>query len=175
LIETRKGKTGGAFITRGDPKVVAGGMADLLRLGNTSFQHLTEARLWIEEIIVRAACERATAADLEALARNVAEAEQLSGEGRRMEKTLKNIEFHDLLARATKNPVLEVMARTMNDVMRAFAERLGSDPSRAVIGSREKLLAAIKGGRARAAVEENAKALRAIHRFYATASKRKAP
>lgn len=174
LIELRKGKTGGAFITRGDPAVVASGMADLLRLGNISFEHVTEARLWIEEMIVRAACERATAEDLQALERNAAEAERLYREGRLLEKALKNIEFHDLLAHATRNPVMAIVARTMNDVMRAFIERLGADPSRAVIGSREKLIGAIKAGRTRAAITENAKALRAIHKFYATASKRKA-
>lgn len=171
VIELRKGKSGGAFISRGNPGAVADGMANLLRLGNISFAHLTEARLWIEALVVRIACERATAEDIAALEENLRTAEALYAQGRLAEKTRANIEFHDLLARATRNPVLAIVARTMNDVMRAFAERLGSDPSRPVLGSRERFMAALRARDAEAAIAENEKTLRAVHRFYERAAR----
>jgi GntR family transcriptional regulator, transcriptional repressor for pyruvate dehydrogenase complex len=172
VIELKKGKTGGAFITNGNPLVVSGGMTDLLQLGNLSFSDLTEARLWIEAVVVRVACERATEDDVSALEENLRTAEALYKQGKLVEKTLANIEFHDLLARATRNPVLVMMARTMNDVMRAFAERLGSDPSRTVLGSRRKFMAALKARDADAAIAENEKTLKGVHKFYARATRR---
>jgi len=58
----------------------------------------------------------------------------------------------------------------MNDVMRAFAERLGSDASRTVLGPRRKFMAALKERDAEAAIAENEKTLRGVHRFYERAA-----
>lgn len=166
VIELKKGRAGGAFISTGNQAMVSGGMTDLLTLGNISWEHLTEARLWIEALVVRVVAERATDGDIDALDENLRRAEALYRQGKLMEKTLLNVEFHDLLARATKNPVLVVMARTMNDVMRAFAQRLGSDPSRAVQGSRRRMIAALRARDAGAAIAENERGLRGVHRLY---------
>src|SRR3989304_7720395 len=45
IADLRKGRTGGAFITRGNPKVVSDSMADLLRLGDVSWADLHEPRI----------------------------------------------------------------------------------------------------------------------------------
>jgi DNA-binding FadR family transcriptional regulator len=166
VIERRKGKTGGAFIKRADPSAISDGMADLLTLGNIPWSYLTEARMWIEEIVVRVACERATEEDIDALWENIATVQALYKRGKFLEKGLKNIEFHDVLARATKNPVLVAMARTMNDVMRAFAARLGADPTRVVSGSRAKFMAALEARDVPVAIKENARTMLATHRVY---------
>src|SRR3954463_5177030 len=64
LIDLRKGKTGGAFISTGSTSVMSENMSDLIRLGNVSIQELFEARLGVGEAVVRLACERITAAEL---------------------------------------------------------------------------------------------------------------
>lgn len=123
VIELRKGRNGGAFITQGNFDAVTANFRDLLTLGNLKFEELAEARIWLAEIVVRVACERATEEDFLALEANVTEAERLLAEGRHAEKIDLNIEFHNVLARATRNPLLAMNVRTISDVMHGFADR----------------------------------------------------
>lgn len=54
----------------------------LLRLGSVSIAELFEARQWIQGASVRAACERLTDAQIDALEQNVNESEIAHAEGR---------------------------------------------------------------------------------------------
>lgn len=166
LVELRKGRAGGAFITRGNPRVISDSMADLLRLGDISWNHLTEARIWIEEIIVRVACSRATREDIEALEENIREATRLFEKGQLSAKTDVLIDFHNILARATRNPVLVMITRMLTDMLRYFTRRLGSETTRAVFRSRRRFMAAFCEGDADAAVKEMERNLRKVHRLY---------
>ncbi len=166
LVELRKGRSGGAFITRGNPRVISDSMADLLRLGDISWSHLTEARIWIEEIIVRVACSRATREDIEALEENIREASRLFEKGQLSAKTDVLIEFHNILARATRNPVLVMMTRMLTDMLRYFTRRLGSETTRAVFRSRRRFMIAFSQGDAETAVDEMERNLRKVHRLY---------
>jgi DNA-binding FadR family transcriptional regulator len=127
MLELRKGKTGGAFVTSGGTTAVSNNMRDLLHLGNISLSDLTEARVWIEEIVVRVACERATEEDFKALEFNLKQAEELYAEGRFFEKSDVNIEFHNILARATRNPLLVMNVQTITDMVKYFAHRVGTE------------------------------------------------
>jgi GntR family transcriptional regulator, transcriptional repressor for pyruvate dehydrogenase complex len=166
IVELRKGRAGGAFITRGNPRVVSDSMADLLRLGDISWSHLTEARIWIEEVIVRVACNRATRQDIEALEENIRQASLLFEKGQLMAKTDVLIEFHNILAQATRNPVLVMITRMLTDMLRYFTRRLGSETTRAVFRSRRRFMAAFTQGDAEAAVKEMERNLRKVHRLY---------
>jgi DNA-binding FadR family transcriptional regulator len=166
VVELRSGRSGGAFITRGKPNVVSDSMADLLRLGNVSWHDLTEARIWIEEIIVRVACKRATARDIGALEKNIRNALALFEKGELMAKTEVLIDFHNRLARATRNPVLVVIQRTLTDMMLQFARRLGSETTREVFRSRRRFMAAFAARDANAAVAEMERNLKKVHRLY---------
>lgn len=127
MLELRKGKTGGAFVTSGNTKAMSNQMRDLLHLGNISISELTEARIWIEEIVVRVATERATEEDFRALEDNLRQAEALYAEGRYVEKSDMNIEFHNILARATRNPLLVMNVRTITDMVRHFTHTVGTE------------------------------------------------
>ena len=166
IVELRKGRTGGAFITRGNPKVVSDSMADLLRLGDVSWTDLTEARIWIEEIIVRVACERATPEDHAALEENIRQAMELFEKGQLMKKTEVLIEFHNILARATGNPVLVMVTRMLTDTLRYFTRRLGSETTRAVFRSRRRFMKAFVARNVDAAVKEMERNLIKVHRLY---------
>jgi GntR family transcriptional regulator, transcriptional repressor for pyruvate dehydrogenase complex len=166
IVELRKGRTGGAFITRGNPKVLSDSMADLLRLGNVSWADLTEARIWIEEIIVRVACERATPQDHAALEENIRQAMELFENGQLMKKTEVLIEFHNIRARATGNPVLVMVTRMLTETLRYFTRRLGSETTRAVFRSRHRFMKAFAARDAEAAVEEMEHNLIKVHRLY---------
>lgn len=166
VVELRKGRSGGAFITHGNPQAVSDSMADMLRLGQVSWSDLTEARIWIEEVIVRVACERATDADIAALDANIADAMRHFESGDRRLKTEAMIEFHNILARATGNPVLVVMTRTLTDMLRHFAERLSPESTRAVFRSRRRFMSAFAARDVETAVKEMEENLIRVHRLY---------
>lgn len=166
VLELKPGKGGGAFVSGGNTDAVSESIGDLLRLGGISLAQLTEARAWIEEVVVRVACERANEADFEALEANVKLAEQLFAEKRMMEKLDVNIEFHNVLAAATKNPVLVMMMQTLGGVMRSFAKRLGAETTRSVIRSRSRFIELLRTRDADAAVAEMHEHLKSIQSVY---------
>jgi GntR family transcriptional repressor for pyruvate dehydrogenase complex len=78
MLRLQKGATGGAFVRESTGDAIITGLRDMFHLGAIAPEHLTEARVLIESIAVRAACERATADDIDALKANVAAAESAS-------------------------------------------------------------------------------------------------
>lgn len=166
LLELRPGKLGGAFVAEAQSHAISENMSDLLRMRGISISDLTEARAWIEAVVVRVACERATDADFSALEKNVKLAEDLFSEGRMMEKLDVNIEFHNVLAASTQNPVLVMMTETLGNVMRSFAKRLGAETTRSVIRSRSRLIELLRSRNADAAVDELLEHLRSIQAVY---------
>jgi DNA-binding FadR family transcriptional regulator len=173
LVELKPGKLGGAFVADARPQAVSDNLSDLLRLGNVSLAQLTEARAWIEEVVVRVACERAEEADFLAMEENVRLAEALFAQDRMMEKLDANVEFHNVLARATKNPVLVMMTQTLGNVMRNFGRRLGAETTRSVIRSRARFIQLMRERNAEGAVAEMNEHLRSIQQAYISIAKAK--
>ncbi len=163
VVELRKG---GATVSVGQPRVLVDNLADLLHLQGVTIEQLTEVRLWIEEIVVRAACRRATEADLKTLQANVDQAQALFNQGRMLEKAVVNIRFHDLLAQATQNPLLVIVVNTLTEVMTAFVQQNGVDRSRSTFTSRRRFMAAMCARDEEAAVDEMRGSLRRVHRLY---------
>ena len=56
----RKGAAGGAFVLPGDSGAIVTGLKDLYHLGAITPQQLTDARIWLSDVVVRVACQRAT-------------------------------------------------------------------------------------------------------------------
>lgn len=166
LLELRPGKLGGAFVANARPQAISENMSDLLKMGGISLTQLTEARAWIEEVVVRVACERAEEADFQALEENTRLAEELFSQGRMMEKLDANIDFHNVLAAATKNPVLLMMTQTLGNVMRSFARRLGAETKRSVVRSRGRFIELLRSRDADAAVKEMNEQLHTVQKVY---------
>lgn len=166
LIEVKLGKWGGTYIGNGGLEHVTGHMADLLKMGDVSYASVMEARIYFGDVVVRVACERRTPADIEALERNITEAEALFQAGRLPEKTEKNIEFHDLLAQATQNPTLVIMMQSLTSMARYFARSIGPDPASPTIRSRRLFMKAFVKGDVEGAVKEmraSLMKLRSVH------------
>lgn len=166
LIELRKGASGGAFIAQGRPDAMADVMRGMLYVGGISLGQLTEARLWIESLVVRAACERADDAAFEALEENVRRAEAETRAGNLVEKTRLNIEFHTLLAASTGNPLLTVVMSSMMSVLREFAGHIGSVMEMSVIHSRRRLLKHMRARNPSKAVAEMGRHLTVLDGHY---------
>lgn len=166
LLELRKGSGGGAFVRAGDGGTIVTSMLDMYRLGAIVAEDLTEARIWIGSIAVRVACERATEEDIRALQDNVAQAERALDEADFFTQAEILLDFHRLLALATKNKIMEIVTEAVTHATLHFIRAIGPYPTRDILPSRKRLLRDIAARDSAAAVAEMEKHLRRVHRYY---------
>ena len=166
LLQLRKGATGGAYVRESTADAVVTGMRDMYHLGAISPAHLTEARIWIESSVIRAACERANADDIALLVRNVAQAHAATLADDFYKTAEIHLEFHRLLARATGNPVMMLMMDGVLEVMRQFLDTIGPTQNPYVLPSRRRFMRHLAARDAVAAVAEMEKHLKRLHKHY---------
>lgn len=168
LVEMRKGATGGAFVRSGSGRAIVTGLSDLYHLGAITPQQLTEARIWLSELVVRAACDRAGDQDLQALEANVAAAALAHRCGRFDDRQKLHREFHVILARATQNPIVAITMESVMGVFGRFIEKIGPRDNPYTLPSRKRFMKHLKARDAEAAVLEMARHLRRLHTDYLT-------
>lgn len=166
LIQLRRGATGGAFIAEADPSKVASSMSDMLELNQFSLSDLTEARGWLEGVIVRVACTRADDEMLDRLDANVEEASRLSDARDWERKAAVNVHFHTLLTEATGNPVLVAMMKGLMDVMLRIVLSVGPTEGDVVLRSRRTLMKHLRARDADAAVDEMYRHLQRMEKLW---------
>jgi GntR family transcriptional regulator, transcriptional repressor for pyruvate dehydrogenase complex len=120
LIYIKQGSEGGAFVKEVDASGVFASMSDVIRRANVRIEDLTEVRIGVEKLVVEAAIERITESGLEALKKSIDEAEAVLGEGLEGGApvdfkllAVTNVDFHIELARATKNPLYEIIVECL--------------------------------------------------------------
>lgn len=166
MIESRKGATGGAFVRSGNPQVVVGGMRDLYHLGAITPEHLTEARIWFSDMVVRVVCERATDADFDALQANIDAMARADAAGDFDERQRLNREFHLILARATRNPIVAITMEGVMAVLGQFIAQIGPGSNPFTLPSRERFMRHLQARDGDAAVAEMAQFLKRMQRSY---------
>jgi GntR family transcriptional regulator, transcriptional repressor for pyruvate dehydrogenase complex len=166
LIEMRKGGSGGAFITAGGSGAVVSSLLDLYHLGTITPTQLTEARMWIETIVVEVAAARLTEDDLAALEANVEESQRAEDAGDFAARAAVGLEFHSLLGKATRNPILSITMDALIELTRQFVTTLGPEPNRFALPSKRRFIAALKAGKITAAKEEMADYLDKVQTLY---------
>ena len=166
MIELRKGASGGAFVLSGNSDVVVNGLRDLYHLGAISPEELTEARIWLSSIVVRVACERLTDDELQLLEDNVSAAVRAQKLGNFEERAKLHSHFHNILADATRNPIIQITMEAVMEVMRKFIERIGPSDNTYTIPSRKRLLKHLRSRDADAAVAEMEKFLHRLQSNY---------
>ena len=166
MIELRKGAAGGAFVLPGSSGVVVNGLRDLYHLGAIKPEHLTEARVWLSEVVVRVACERLTEEDLAALEENIALATKADKAGNFQQRADLHREFHNLLAAATRNPIITITMEGVMEVMREFVKTIGPSDNGYTLPSRRRLLKHLRARDADAAVAEMNKFLERLQANY---------
>ena len=164
MIEMRKGGTGGAFVKRPDESLISGAIQAAVDFDVVSISHLNEARLHLEAIVVQLACERATEEEIAQLEENVRLAEAAMEAGNRQERVRLNIEFHNILARATKNPLMLTMTQALLATLNEITSRVGPVMGRELFEGRKKFIAHLKARRTRAAVRDMQAHLERLHR-----------
>jgi GntR family transcriptional repressor for pyruvate dehydrogenase complex len=166
VLRLQKGATGGAFVASPKGEVVAIAFHDMFQLGSVTPAQLTEARLFIEESVIRLACERMDKDDLAELERNVEKSLRASKSGDYPLRSAINLEFHNILARATRNPMFVAIIGGLISVMQQFVNTIGPPRGNAVFESRRRFIAHLRARRADAAVAEMADFLRSVHKQY---------
>ncbi len=168
VVELQKGAKGGAFIGNGNAEVLATGLRDLLNLRGITIEQLTESRIWLAEIVARVAVERATDEDLARLEANIQEAERRYAIGDLEGKLAAQLEFHNILARATRNPVLIVIIASTMELMHHVARMVGPETNDLALKSRRRFMKHMRARDAAAAVAEMTDHLEQLkHRYVA--------
>src|SRR5882757_710126 len=167
VLTLKKGAYGGAFVREGDPSRVVLVIQDLLYLGSITVDNLTEARVLLQDVIVRLACQRATCADLAALDKNVDLTEKLTMESRFNERLEVSIQFYQLLAAAAHNPVLSItvdaMAIILLRILRIMRANGVSKPQTNLVEKRRAFMERLRARDADAAAAELRAHLISVH------------
>lgn len=175
LIRQHKGATGGSFVSDGSHEAVGTGLLDMYNLGTINPEQLTQARIWLESLIVREACRRATPADIAALEANIKAAADARRQSDFAGRSRIHLDFHRMLATMTGNPVMITVMNGVLEVLRHFIERIGEYDNAFVLPSRRRFMKHMAAGDAEAAVAEmeaNLKRLQASYLSHLPAEER---
>lgn len=166
LLRLQKGATGGAFITEVKGDTITTSMLDMFHVGAIPPEKLTEARIWLESIVVREACMRATPADLQLLRDNIQQAEQAKSEGDFHRRAQTHLEFHRILARMTGNPIMVIVMDGVLAVLRHFVFSIGNYDNAFVLPSRQRFMKCMEARNVEGAVSEMEASLKRLQRSY---------
>lgn len=144
MLVVKRGAEGGAFISDIDHEPVTRSLSLMLRLGRTSLEELTEARVLLEPSLARLAALRASPEDIRQLEELVRKQEQsLKGNGNPRRYDL---QFHRLVAQCTKNlPLIIVMNSVADLALEAIATiDITPDVKKHVLNFHKRVLDAIR-------------------------------
>lgn len=169
-VEMRQGAHGGTFVAKGRPEAITEVVQRMFQAGEVTIHQLTEARLWIEASVIYALNEHLNDDTISILEENIRLAEEATTAGSNTQKTRLNIQFHQLLAEGTKNPVLVITMEAVMAILNKFAAELGSVMGLDVIESRKQFMKHLRAGNAGLAVDEMSQHLRRLHHHYVQAA-----
>jgi DNA-binding FadR family transcriptional regulator len=164
LITLRKGAAGGAFINDTNGDTVVTSIKDMFSLGAVTTEQITQARISVESAIIRAVH---TAADIRKLRENLELAAEATSRNDFFARANAHLEFHLILARATRNPILIVVMEALIGVMRQFLHTIGPQQiADYVLPSRKRFMQYFEARNADAAVKEMEQHLKRVNRNY---------
>jgi FCD domain len=99
-----------------------------------------DALVLIQSAVVRAACEQRTEQDLATLRASADQAANLPAGDGWERRAAAHVEFHNLLADATGNPVLAILVRSMSDTLHDIMVAVGPPADEVIVSSRGRLL-----------------------------------
>lgn len=166
LIRLHKGTNGGAIVQDRSSEAIMSGLVDMYHLGGIKPEDLTEARIMYESIIIRLACAKASAADIEALNANIESAEEARQSSNFTQRIERHIEFHRILARIAGNSIMVVVMNGVLDIMVRFLHTVGPYDNTFVTPSRRRFMKHFSARDADAAVAEMEALLRRLQKLY---------
>jgi DNA-binding GntR family transcriptional regulator len=119
-------------------------------------------------LVVRLACERASAVELDAIAANIERTEHMTAEGRYLDRVECSREFYQLLAEAAHNKVLVMIVRSITEILMQFVYTrvaAGGKPQPKLVEKRRAFLEALRARDAEAATRLMRTHLASVHRL----------
>jgi GntR family transcriptional repressor for pyruvate dehydrogenase complex len=158
VIYIKKGASGGVFVSEVDHRLVSRPFQTLLQLKKITMENISEVRLIFEPEAARLAALRAEPKDLRALEDVIGKMTQVVEEGE--PPSSNDLMFHKLIARAAKNPILEMLSESMLEVASQVITDLhpSMDVLKHVLRCHKNVFDAIRsrnGERARAVMSEH--------------------
>jgi len=166
LIRLQKGVNGGAVIQDRSGDAIASSLIDMYHMGGIRPEHLTQARILYESIIIKLACEKATKADIALLQQNIDAAEQARKDGKFDARIESHIEFHRILAHIAGNPIMFAVMNGVLDIMVKFIKSIEPYDNSFVTPSRRRFLKHFAAGDTDAAVAEMESLLKRLEKKY---------
>jgi GntR family transcriptional regulator, transcriptional repressor for pyruvate dehydrogenase complex len=176
LIEKKKGKNGGIFVSQMKSESVKIPIYSFLNSKKATSMHLTEIRMVLEPMVVRIAASRMTPAEIKYLEKNVLDCKQrLKKAGQAFsEKDFfdieeKNVEFHRLIAEATHNPVLAFTIDYVCDFLFFYKKKTlipDIELSKRTIDDHVTILTQLKTGNADDAEKEMSMHLKRLEEYF---------
>ena len=125
FITIQKGGGGGAIIKDTISNKISNLFLDAFQLEKITIEELTVARFEIEKTVLKYAIENADEADIKSLQENVRDA------WKKIEANInvidENIQFHNLLAKASKNHLFVIVVEAVTTAVRHFMSQLEPD------------------------------------------------
>lgn len=161
VVSLQKGVKGGAFIRDGNPAMLTQSLQDLMLLGRVSLRSLAEARVLINGVVTKLACERATEDDFQAIEDNI---NFIESSDNILHRADAGVMFFRLIARATRNEVLMMLVDSLSDIIRVVIDRTGRIARPELVAVRRRILKAIRARDANAATQAMNEYLGVVHR-----------
>jgi len=146
LLKIKPGS--GVFVSEVSSKPISNSLSSFLRMQGISIKELTEARIILEPSIAKLAAEKVASEDLKKLEQNIHEASKIVKSN--TPSPAQNIEFHSLIAAATKNQVITLTMTTLFDVVKEMTLEIKhnvqkrTESSRQAVAYHKKILKALK-------------------------------
>jgi GntR family transcriptional regulator, transcriptional repressor for pyruvate dehydrogenase complex len=140
FISIKKGGGGGSVIEDTVYDKIRDLFLDSFRMGKISLRELTAARLAIERVVLDYAIDYIEEADIKSLRKNIAKAKTRLKKG--IVTTEDNVEFHNLIARASRNQVFIIITESLMALSAATYTQSGAtvEDSKSMIFYHEKIL-----------------------------------
>lgn len=166
LLVTKKGAGGGAYVAKGSAGPIIAGLQNMMHLGSIEPAELFEARIWFESATIRAAAALVQPDELDAMAANVDQAVEASKRGDFESRIRINIEFHRIIARATRNTVAITLMEALLQATYQVLQRVGPYDNSFVPAARRRFLKHFAARDGEAAAAEMERQLTRLQKIY---------
>jgi GntR family transcriptional regulator, transcriptional repressor for pyruvate dehydrogenase complex len=144
VIKMRKGGVGGPLVVDTMLHAINSLYLDVVQMKNITKEEITIARIKIEKAILDEAIDRADDDDIRRLEENLVLEKKILGNS--SDAVEKNLEFHRLIAKASKNHLFVIVMESLIAVVADFRSRIGldRDVSERATAEHEEIIHAIK-------------------------------
>lgn len=118
VIDVRQGSQGGAYIKKMDLNDILPQIENALKMTNLTIKQVTEARVVLEEAIIRRLVpSKITEEHIADLLSGIASAEEALKNKETKSRALDYFDFHNMLAELTENPIVILMNRLIHRLL----------------------------------------------------------